>query len=219
LEKEAGTPDNEQTQPAAGEPEEEAPAPPAAGGKKVAKSKVVEEATKVKSTFPEGLVRWARLSPSLKDQDIASYLVFAASFKSIFLAAQGLPERVRDLATNLLSPSIGDNRSVTKEMLEGLTAADMKVLASHIGGVIMDQPARQTPGVTALIRMARYRVDAIAPVIAALRRIPPKDLKAGGLIQLEPTDPAGVFEQFASMAEVSGNAEIKGALAVARDEA
>jgi len=215
LEVQAGTPksEDEPDEDVIAETAEPDLAKPASGRKALS-----EPAAKPKPPFKEGLLRWARLSPSLAKKDIASYLVFAASFKNIFLTAGGLPERLRDLATNLLSKSIKDNSSVTREMLESLPTADAEQLIAHIGGVVIDQPERQTPGVTGLIRIARYRGDSVMAVVNALKRIPAVELKPGGLMQLEKGDPPALFSQFEVMAKTSKNNGIAQALSIARGE-
>jgi len=180
--------------------------------------KIVAPASPSAPKFSDELIRWAHLSPTLSDKDIASYLVFAASFKQIFLSAPGLSERVRDLATRLLSSSISDNRSVTDEMIEALPLDDSKELISHIGGVIVDQPDRQTAGVAALLRFARRRADCVTGVVAALKKLPAKELKAGAIIQLNKTDPKAVVDQMTALVEANGSQELKGSLSVALEQ-
>lgn len=166
--------------------------------------------------FSDDIIRWARVLPSLSDKDIASYLVFAASFNSdVTISAGGLSTRVKDVATRLLSPSTSDNRSITNEMILALSVEEAKVLIQHIGGVIVDRPERQTQGVTAILRFARMRSDCVDTVCAALTRIPPKELKAGAVLQLTKNDPATVIEQVTKLVEANGNSELTGSLAVA----
>lgn len=73
-------------------------------------SKKEVKAEEAKPRFSDALIRWARLSPPLAKKDIAPYLVFAPSFKSVFLASEGLPESIRDIATQLLSRSPSEER-------------------------------------------------------------------------------------------------------------
>ncbi|MFT4235839.1 MAG: P-loop NTPase fold protein, partial [Microbacterium sp.] len=167
--------------------------------------------------FSEALIRWARLSPPLAKKDIAPYLVFAASFKSVFLASEGLPESIRDIATQLLSRSPSEARRVTEDMLRSLQPAEATRLINHIGGVIVDDPQKQSAGVVAMLRIARVQSGAISAVVAALKRIKPSDLKIGGLAQLQADDPEEIVEQLTTMADVSGKPELVEAVAAAKE--
>lgn len=225
LEKVAGTPDAEivvdgsaaTSEPdAASVDQETAPVKPSDASDKITKSP--KQTTKDASTFADELIRWARLSPPLSNKDIASYLVFAASFKGVFFGAQGLPERLRDLATSLLSASVTDNRSVTSEMLQSLPLADAKLLIAHLGAVVVDQPERQTPGATGLIRMARHRNDVTDEVVSAFKRLPASELKPGAVLQMESSDPQPLLDQIDAMVQANGSTELAGALSVVRGE-
>lgn len=168
--------------------------------------------------FSEGLIRWARLSPPLAKKDIAPYLVFAASFKSVFLTSDALPESLRDMATQLLSVSPSEARRVTDEMLRTLQPAEVARLVSHIGGVAIDEPQKQSSGVNAMLRIARLHGSAVDLVVSALGRIKPAELKIGGLVALRADDPKAIFDQLSAMAETSGRDEIKNAVAAARED-
>ncbi|WP_186324513.1 P-loop NTPase fold protein [Microbacterium paludicola] len=168
--------------------------------------------------FSEGLVRWARLSPPLAAKEVAPYLVFAASFKNVFLETAALPESIRDMATQLLSKSTGEARRVTDDMLRALNESDSRRLVSYIGGVIIDEPQRQTSGVIALVRISRVRPTAVAGIVAALGRIKPADLKVAALATLRGSDAPAVVAQLERMANASGRPELKNAIAVAKED-
>ena len=169
--------------------------------------------------FSDQLIRWARLSPPLSKKEIAPYLVLAASFKSVFLASESLPEAIRDIATQLLSRSPSEARRATDEMLTSLQTSEATRLVAHIGGVIIDDPQRQTAGVVALLRISRMQPESVPSVVSALKRISPADLKVGGLLQLRQGDPAEVFGQLESMAATSGRTDLKEAVAAAKEGA
>lgn len=171
-----------------------------------------------KPSFSEGLVRWARLSPPLGSKEVAPYLVFAASFKNVFLETVALPESIRDMATQLLSKSAGEARRVTEEMLRALSDSDTRSLVTYIGGVIIDEPQRQTSGVIALLRISRVRSTATEGVIAALSRMKPTDLKLAALATLRGTDAPAILNQFEKMAVANGRPELKNAVAAARED-
>ena len=75
----------------------------------------------------------ARLPPSLKDIDLSPYLHLAASFAGTPLIDSGLPERLRDVAANLLSSSRASQKSVTGSDIQSLTSADVHALIEHLG--------------------------------------------------------------------------------------
>jgi TusA-related sulfurtransferase len=214
LERQAGTPSESQSddgdstaEPESGKPATKSPAGPA-------KATKTTEAARPK--FADNFVRWARVLPSLSDKDIASYLVFAASFNSdVTISTGGLSARVKDVATRLLSPSTSDNRSITNDMILALSQEEAKSLIQHIGGVIIDRPDRQTQGVSAILRFARVRSDCIETVCTALKRIPPKELKPGAILQVTKTDPEAIVEQITKLVEASGSSELTGSLDVA----
>lgn len=208
LEKQAGssTPDDA----------EELDEPPAGESKKADDG---DHKPKDAPRFSDQLIRWARLSPPLSKKEIAPYLVLAASFKSVFLASESLPEAIRDIATQLLSRSPSEARRATDEMLRSLQTSEATRLVAHIGGVIIDDPQRQTAGVVAMLRISRVQPEAVTSVVSALKRISPVDLKVGGLLQLKQDDPVDVFAQLESMAIASGRTDLTEAIAAAKEGA
>lgn len=216
LEKTAGTPE-----PAEGEaPEVEESKETVTGDTSSGSDKPsanASGATKPGAKFSDGLIRWARLSPTLAKKDIAPYLVFAASFKNLFLESGSLPESIRDMATQLLSRSPAEARRVTDEMLRTLQPSEASRLASYIGGVAVDEPQRQTSGLVAMIRIARVQPSAVEPVVNSLKRIKPSDLKVGAFATLDASDPKEVLAQLETMAAASGKDELMNALNVVKE--
>ncbi|WP_084157120.1 KAP family P-loop NTPase fold protein [Haematomicrobium sanguinis] len=221
LEVQAGTPsaeeDDDAAQPSADESVSVSAETVEGADDAVTSSRRSAKAEESKPRFSEALIRWARLSPPLAKKDIAPYLVFAASFKSVFLASEGLPESIRDIATQLLSRSPSEARRVTEDMLRSLQSAEANLLINHIGGVIVDDPQKQSAGVVAMLRIARVQSGAVSAVVAALKRIKPTDLKVGGLAQLQADDPQEIVEQLTAMADASGKPELVEAVAAAKE--
>lgn len=176
------------------------------------------ENPEAKQKFSDGLVRWARLSPALARKDIAPYLVFAASFKSLFLESDALPESIRDMATQLLSRSPSEARRVTDEMLEKLQESDAKRLVSYIGGVTVDEPQRQASGIIAMLRVSRVQPQAVDSVVNALKRIKPSDLKVAALTTLKATDAPAIMAQFESMSATSGRTDLANAVTAVKED-
>ncbi|WP_191330397.1 P-loop NTPase fold protein [Frigoribacterium sp. ACAM 257] len=169
--------------------------------------------------FSEGLLRWARLSPALSGKELAPYLVLAASFTDVFLASEGLPESIRDVAAQLLSRSPAQARKVSNTVLAALTRDETNQLIAHIAGVMIDEPAQhQSSGLGAMLRLARLRTDAIPPVVNGLKRMRATDLRVGPLAQLLASDPAPIMEQLTGMADASGNSAVVGAMQAAKED-
>ena len=128
-------------------------------------------------SFTDNLIRWAKLPPSLEGIDLSPYLHLAASFSWTPLIDSGLPERLRDVAANLLSSSRASQKSVTDGDITSLTPADVHALIEHLGRMARDRPSDLIAGVAGVLRVAR--VANAAPVaLAALRTIPVKEIKA-----------------------------------------
>ena len=128
-------------------------------------------------SFTDNLIRWAKLPPSLEDIDLSPYLHLAASFTGTLLIDSGLPERLMDVAANLLSSSRASQKSVTDADILGLTPADVQALIEHLGRMARDRPGDLLSGVGAILRVARL-ADAASVARSALMAIPLKEIKA-----------------------------------------
>jgi hypothetical protein len=129
--------------------------------------------------FSQAMVRWAKLAPPLRGLDLSPYLTLAASFGGITLIDESLPERLRDIAANLLSTSAHTRSLVTDAELDGLREGDTTELLLHLGRTLRDQPARQKEGVNAVLRIARRRQGSAAQARDALLKLPPSELAIG----------------------------------------
>ncbi|MDO4019100.1 KAP family P-loop NTPase fold protein [Clavibacter michiganensis] len=220
LEAFAGTPEATD-QPDPSEVTDDAPAikaPPAPKADATSRSTTAVGTPEKKPPFSDGLIRWARLSPALAKKDIAPYLVFAASFKNLFVESDALPESIRDMATQLLSRSPGEARRVTDEMLIKLQVSDARSLVSYMGGVTVDEPQRQASGIIAMLRVSRVQPQAVDSVVNALRRIKPSELKVASLTTLKVTDAPAILSQFDAMAVASGRSELTNALSAVKED-
>ena len=127
-------------------------------------------------SFADNLVRWAKLPPSLEDVDLSPYLHLAASFVGTPLIDSGLPERLRDVAANLLSSSRVAQKSVSDADIQNLTEADVHALIEHLGRMARDRPGDLLSGVAAILRVARLS-DAASVAKSVLMAIPAKEIK------------------------------------------
>ena len=127
--------------------------------------------------FTGNLVRWAKLPPSLEDIDLSPYLHLAASFAGTPLIDSGLPERLRDVAANLLSPSRASQKSVTDANIQILAQTDVRALIEHLGRMARDRPSDLLSGVQAILRVAKLS-DAASVAKSAFMAIPAREIKA-----------------------------------------
>jgi hypothetical protein len=142
--------------------------------------------------FSETMLRWAKLPPSLRDVDIDPYLTLAASFAGFTLVDSALPERLRDIAANLSSESRADQSAVKSGDLQALSNADGSTLLQYLGRTLRDRPSSQKAVVTAILRIARAKVDLQDAAHKALAMIPPKELTIATPILFTANDSATV---------------------------
>ncbi|MGV9802014.1 KAP family P-loop NTPase fold protein [Mycobacterium sp. NPDC003449] len=136
--------------------------------------------------FSDTLQRWAKLPPRLSDADVSSYLVLAASFEGKQLINEGLPERLRDVASALISSTKVDRDGVTDDNLKALNVTDARTLITHLGGLTRDQPSIQRYSVAGMLRLARNHPGNEDVVIAALKLLPAADVTVPSVMLLNP---------------------------------
>jgi hypothetical protein len=142
--------------------------------------------------FSQTMVRWAKLAPSLRGLDLSPYLTLAASFAGVTLIDDSLPERLRDIAANLLSESRREQTSVSDPELDELGDGDATDLLRHIGRTMRDQPTKQKAGVNAVLRIARRRAGVVNAARDALLMLPPSQITLATPLQFKADDPAPV---------------------------
>jgi hypothetical protein len=142
--------------------------------------------------FSQAMVRWAKLAPSLRGLDLSPYLTLAATFAGVTLIDDSLPERLRDIAANLLSESRREQASVSDAELDELGDGDATDLLRHIGRTMRDQPIKQKNGVNAILRIARRRPSLAASARDALLMLPPSEITIATPMQFKADDPAAI---------------------------
>lgn len=142
--------------------------------------------------FSDALIRWAKLVPPLGELDLSPYLTLAASFAGVVLVDKNLPERLRDIASNLLSDGRVEQSAVTDADLDALGEGDLVNLVEHIGRTLRDQPHRQKPAVNALLRIARRSPGVTENVSSALRMLPGREVRISTPMQFRNEDARGV---------------------------
>jgi len=146
----------------------------------------------VSGQFSQAMVRWAKLAPSLRGLDLSPYLTLAATFAGVTLIDDSLPERLRDIAANLLSESTRERASVTDEELDKLGAGDAADLLRHIGRTMRDQPTKQKAAINAIFRILRRQPGVVTDARDALLMLPPSDITFATPLQFKPDDPAEI---------------------------
>ena len=151
-------------------------------------SSVDDEASISDQDFPESLLRWAKLTPPLRDKDLSGYLHLAASFAGQTVLDKDLPERLRDIAASLMSSSRSDQYSVADETLRHLPVQDARSLLQHLGRMGRDRPADQLRAVEAILRLSRQQTSLGGECCAALGAIPGGEVSPPTLLLFEPRD-------------------------------
>lgn len=195
LEDQAGRP--AQVEPAADENQEErdGAAQPEQGARPLRRSSTASQTPRtdpVTGQFSQAMVRWAKLSPSLRSLDLSPYLTLAATFAGVTLIDDSLPERLRDIAANLLSESRREQASVTDTELDNLGDGDAIDLLRHIGRTMRDQPAKQKSAINAILRIANRRPGVVTDARDALLMLPPNDITLATPLQFKQSDPAEI---------------------------
>lgn len=143
--------------------------------------------------FSDNFVRWAKLPPPLATTDLSPYLHLAASFGATPLIDVGLPERLRDIAANLLSSSRIEQKAVTDDDLRGLGADDAATLVEHLGRIARDRPAEMNRAVGGLLRVTAVVPSAVSQAEKALKALPVPDIRAPLILRFDAVQ-AGRFD-------------------------
>jgi hypothetical protein len=146
----------------------------------------------VSGQFSQAMVRWAKLAPSLRGLDLSPYLTLAATFAGVTLIDESLPERLRDIAANLLSESTRERGSVTDQELDKIGAGDATDLLRHIGRTMRDQPAKQKAAINAIFRIVRRQPSVVTDARDALLMLPPSDITFATPLQFKADDPVEI---------------------------
>ena len=144
--------------------------------------------TSAEQEFGDSLLRWAKLSPSLCDEDLSAYLHLAASFAGETVLDKDLPERLRDLAARLLSGVRAEQHSVTNDDLSRLPVSDAKALLLHLGRMGRDRPVDQIKAVEAILRMSRLNHSLCSECRDVLSAIPGDEISPPTVLLFGPED-------------------------------
>ena len=139
-------------------------------------------------TFTDSLLRWAKLNPSLRDEDLNAYLHLAASFAGHPVLDKDLPERLRDIAASLLSSVRAEQHSITDDDLKRIPPDDAKILLQHLGRMGRDRPADQLRAVEAILRISRQQGTLGNECCTALSTIPGDEVNPPTVLLFKPED-------------------------------
>ena len=140
--------------------------------------------------FTDSMLRWAKLSPPLREEDLSVYLHLAASFAGQTVLDRDLPERLRDIAASLLSPVRADQYSVTDGDLGRLPADDAKHLLQHLGRMGRDRPTDQRKAVEGILRLSRQQGSLGTEACTVLSMIPADEITVPSLLLFQTEDTA-----------------------------
>lgn len=140
-------------------------------------------------SFSDELIRWAKLTPTeLSDEDLAPYLFLAAAFSGEPLMDEGLPIRLRDIASKLLSNIRAQQKAVTDQDIIALTDFDAEVMIRHLALAARDRPTEQQAAMLGIIRIVKLHPRIAEAARTRLRAIPPSDLEPGAVLLFKPED-------------------------------
>lgn len=172
--------------------------------KKVEAAPSTEDATRTPDLpFSDTLIRWAKLPPSLDATDVGGYLYLAASFAGIEVVDDGLPERLRDIASALTSSLQTDRSTIGDDALRALSGQDSQTLIAHLGRHTRDQPSVQKYSVAGMLRISKAHQGTETAVAAALKLLPPAVVQVATVMLLRPED-GTVFEPVLTSWAVGG---------------
>lgn len=168
-----------------------------------------EPANKPEQPFTDTLIRWAKLPPRLDASDVSGYLYLAASFAGVELIDDGLPERLRDIASALTSSLRVDRNAITDESLLALSAADARKLITHLGSRTRDQPTLQKYSVAGILRLVSLHRGVDDAAVTALKQLPPSDVQGGTPMLLKQHDPATFAAVLAAWDQASASPQAR----------
>lgn len=145
-----------------------------------------DDAPKTEGRFSDTLIRWAKLPPALDASDVGGYLHLAASFAGIELIDDGLPERLRDIASALTSSLRTERSAINDDALRALDAQDARTLITHLGSQTRDQPGIQKYSVAGMLRLAKTHTGIDDAVVTALKLLPPSAVQVATVMLLKP---------------------------------
>ena len=145
-----------------------------------------DDAAFPKQAFTDQLLRWAKLTPSLRAEDLTAYLHLAASFAGQTVLDKDLPERLRDLAARLLSGVRADHHSIIDSDLRLLPPNDAKFLLQHLGRMGRDRPVDQLKAIEAILWISRQQTLLADECCAALTAIPADEVTLPALMLFDP---------------------------------
>lgn len=145
-----------------------------------------DKASNAEAGFSDTLIRWAKLPPILDPSDVGGYLYLAASFAGIGIIDDGLPERLRDIASALTSSLKVERSAIGDDALRALDVQDARTVITHLGSRTRDQPTIQKYSVAGMLRLAKTHKGIDEAVVAALKLLPPSAVQVSTVMLLKP---------------------------------
>lgn len=169
-------------------------------------------ATLLDPGFHDDLVRWAKLDPLLAEVNLSPYLHLAASFSGDLLVSDELPQRLRDVATQLtVTGALGS--SAADQQAARVSVEDAVILIRYFARLGRDRIPEQRGAVVAIGRLATAHPSLVAAALEGLKRIPAEDLQVSTAVHIRGLRLDGVEVVIADLASRSSGAA-KNALTV-----
>ncbi len=187
--------------------------------KKAAASKNPQEESKEEAEeFSDNFVRWAKLPPPLAGIDLSPYLHLAASFGSTPLIDVGLPERLRDIAANLVSSSRIEQKAVTDDDLRALGVTDASTLVDHLGRIARDRPAEMSRAVGGILRITNVVPATVNNAQKALNALPVADIRPPVILRFDSNQATQFAAVLSDWSNRASDPAVKGAIANALNQ-
>jgi hypothetical protein len=133
--------------------------------------------------FHDDLIRWAKLDPLLAEVNLSPYLHLAASFSGDLLVSDELPERLRDVAAQLIVTGALGSGTADKQATR-VPVEDAATLIRYFARLGRDRRPEQRGAVTAIGRLASAHPSLTPAALEGLKRIPAQDLQVGTAVHI-----------------------------------
>lgn len=155
--------------------------------------------------FHDDLIRWAKLDPLLAEVNLSPYLHLAASFSGDLLVSDELPQRLRDVAAQLMvTRAIGS--AAADQLATRVPADDAGTLIRYFSRLGRDRIPEQRGAVAAIGRLAKAHPTLTGAALEGIKRIPAEDLQVGTAVHIRGLKLEGIEAVIAVLASRASEA-------------
>jgi KAP family P-loop domain len=133
--------------------------------------------------FHDDLIRWAKLDPLLAEVSLSPYLHLAASFSGDLLVSDDLPQRLRDVASQLTVTGAIGSGDADKQAAR-VPVDDAGTLIRYFSRLGRDRIPEQRGAVAAIGRLAAAHPSLTGAALEGIKRIPAEHLQVGTAVHI-----------------------------------